>query len=107
MDLKAWIIYNGYTIKEIADALDVLESQIHRWNTKGISTESKYYPKLKELIPEVSQIATTKLNKDGTRTQRVSSGRKKKELILYDTELPAPKYEIERKSDRPKIIFKK
>jgi hypothetical protein len=73
------------TPAEISKQLDISVAQIYQWNKKGISQHNPHFYKLKEIIPEIQPKETT-LTHDGEEDKRYLAGRRKKKLILTETE---------------------
>lgn len=97
----------GIDYREVAKELDISTAQLYRWNKNGIPSNSKYYDKLKEIVPELKPKTPT-LKKDGSLDMRVNGARKKKtELHLTETDIETPPEERERESMFPKITFRK
>lgn len=97
----------GISYIDVAKKLDISTAQLYRWNKNGISNNSKYYEKLKEIVPELKPKEPT-LKKDGSLDMRVNGARKKKtELHLTETDIKTPSEEKNRDSIFPKITFRK
>jgi len=89
------------TVNELATKLDVATSQIYRWNKKGISQHNPHFKQLKEILPEVKPKEKT-LTKNGKEDSRYKAGRKKKKLILTETNIK----ESEKKEFKSKVFPK-
>jgi hypothetical protein len=87
--VKGLLIQHGYTIAQTARILGVDPKQIYYWDEKGIPNNSKYYPTLKEIIPELKGREPKK------------AGPKLKELQLTETDLEPPPEEIPFSSPLP------
>ena len=85
---------------DLALILDVPVSNIYRWNKEGISEQSRYYEKIKKILPA--------LEPNGKTQKIAKKGAKPRQLHLTEVEFervtrPKKRY----KPEYPKVIIKK